>query len=122
MVKALLSAALKPELEAVSFFEPVRLMVRLANAAKPPASVVLFVVPLSAPEPVVRAIVTVTPEFVTLFPKTSFNWTVTTGAMTAPAVVVVGCWTKATWLAAAGKMVKALLVTGVAGALLAVSV
>ena len=120
--KGMLKAELKPVLDAVKFFKPLRLMVRSAKVAKPPPSVAMFVVPLSVPKPLVKAIVTVTPRLGTLLPKLSFNWTLTEGAITAPAVASVGCCTKTTWLAPAGKIVNELLSTGVAGALLAVSV
>src|SRR5436309_2469956 len=122
IVKALLWAELSPELEAVSFFEPLKSMLKSAKVAKPPASVALVVVPLSAPKPVVKAIVMLIPALATLFPKASFNRAVTAGAMATPAVASVGCWAKATWLATAGAMVNALLATGVAGPLEAVKV
>src|SRR6266540_2855417 len=121
IAKALLSAELSPELETVNFFEPLRLMLKSSNVARPAASVVLDRVPPSAPDPVVNAIVTVTPKFTTLLPKASFNCAVTAGAMTTPAVASVGCCTKTTWLAAAGEIVNALLSTGIAGPVAAVS-
>src|SRR6266516_4247626 len=122
IVKALLWAELKPALEAVTCFEPLKSMLKSAKVAKPPASVALVVVPLSVPEPVVKAIVMVIPALATLFPKASFNRAVTAGAMATPAVASVGCWAKATWLAAAGAMVNGLLATGVAWPLDAITV
>ena len=91
--KALLEAELNPELDAVKFFEPVRLMLKSSNAATPAPSVVRESVPLSMPVPVVKAIVTVTPALGTLLPKVSFNWTVAGGAITTPAMASVGCCT-----------------------------
>ena len=50
MIKALLAAELRPELEAVKFLEPLRSMLRSAKVARPAASVVLVFAPLSVPE------------------------------------------------------------------------
>ena len=95
MVKALLTAELRPVLDAARFFEPLRLTLKSLNVAKPFASVEVVVVPPSVPEdPVSKAIVTVTPALGTLLPKLSFNCTVTAGEIRAPAVALVGCCTK----------------------------
>ena len=91
IVKALLTADVSPLLEAVMFFVPLELMLRSLNVARPVASVVLVVVPLKVPVPVVRVIVTDTPEVETLLPNASFSCTVTAGVIVCPAVVVEGC-------------------------------
>jgi hypothetical protein len=40
----------------------------------------------------------VTPPWANGFPPPSWSWTVTAGVIGSPAAVVVGCWTKASWL------------------------
>src|SRR2546425_10289 len=122
IVNASLSIEPNIELVAVIFFAPVKSMLRSLNAASPLVSVVLVVVPLRTPMPMLKLMSNETPASGTLLPNESFNWTVTGGAMATPAVVWVGCWAKATWLAAAGAMVNGLLATGVAGPLEAVNV
>src|SRR5205814_1367677 len=122
IVNASLSIEPNTELVAVSFFAPAKSMLKSLNAASPLVSVVLVVVPLRAPVPLVRIMSIETPAAGALLPNESFNCTVTGGAMVTPAVVLVGCWLKANWLAAAGAMVNALLATGVARPLEAVKV
>src|SRR5438445_677261 len=122
IVNASLSIEPNTELVAVSFFAPVKSMLKSLNAASPLVSVVLVVVPLRTPMPLLKLISNETPASGTLLPNESFNCTVTGGAIATPAVASVGCWVKATWLAAAGAMVNGLLATGVAGPLEAVNV
>lgn len=55
-------------------------------------------------------------------PNWSSIWTVTAGVMERPALVVVGCWPKTSWVAAAGVMLKVLLVAPVSPELEAVTV
>src|SRR3989338_5061844 len=98
MVNELLTADVNPVLDAVRFFEPARLMLKLLNVARPLASVVCCVVPLSTPVPD-NDIVTDTPEVDTLLPLPSCNCTVTAGLIVPPAVVFEGCWTKTTFAA-----------------------
>src|SRR5439155_1175323 len=87
MLNALLTADARPPLEAVRFFEPVRLMLRSLNVASPLPFVDCVVVPLSVPLPVDNAIATDTPELETLLPNESCSWTVTAGEMLTPATV-----------------------------------
>src|SRR5947207_3056907 len=81
-------------------------MDRLEKVATPPEAF-LVVVPLSVPDPgfVPMATVTLAVEEVRLL-KASRIRTVTAGVMEAPAVVLVGCWPKATLAGAAGVMLK----------------
>src|SRR2546425_584491 len=109
IVNASLSIEPNIELVAVIFFAPVKSMLRSLNAASPLVSVVLVVVPLSTPMPMLKLMSNETPAAGALLPNESFNCTVTGGAMATPAVVLVGCWLKANWLAAAGEIVKPLL-------------
>ena len=76
-------------LVAVSCLLPLRLMLKLANVATPPAFAVCVVVPESVPVPVVSVIVT---ELLgTTRPRRSRFVTVMAGEITTPAMVVVGC-------------------------------
>src|SRR5437867_2998563 len=107
MVKAELTAEVRPVLAAVRFLEPVRLMFRVLKVARPVPSVFTLVVPLSVPVPVVRDMVIATPEVATLLLLASCNWTVTDGLMLAPEAVLDGCCTKTTLVAVPAAMVKA---------------
>src|SRR5207245_10258387 len=88
-VKALLSAESAPA-DAVSFFVPVRLMLRLLNVAIPvvptPVGVVCVSVPLSVPDPLVSA--TAIDRLGTLLP----NWScaLTDAVKSAPAATLAG--------------------------------
>ncbi len=93
MVNGVLAAGVRPDDDAVSAFDPVRLMLRSGNLARPVVSVSCASVPLSVPVPVEREILTVSPAVLTLFPEASFNWTVTAGVIVAPATALVGSWT-----------------------------
>src|SRR3990167_5181338 len=120
MVNELLTADVNPVLSAVRFFEPVRSMLISLNVARPLASVVCCVVPLSTPVPEDNDIVIETPEVDTLLPLTSCNCTVTTGLIAAPAVASDGCWTKTTFVAFPVDMVNELLTADVNPVLVAV--
>ena len=85
-----LIASNRPTADAFSVFVPMRLILRSSNVASPLAPVFRDVVPLSVPVPEFREIVTVIPEAGTLFPKASFNCTVTGGAMALPAIALEG--------------------------------
>ncbi len=74
--------------------------------ARPPALVVVLVVEVPVKEKPLALIVTVTPLPGTALPKVSSTWTVGAGLMALPAVVVLGCWTKTTLVAAAAFTVK----------------
>src|SRR5438094_8323821 len=99
------STGVRAPLEAVSFLEPVKLMLRSLKVARPAESLVRVAVPLSEPTPALKVMATDTPD--TLLPKLSVTWTLTDGGMAAPAVAAVGCWVKANWLGAAGEIEKA---------------
>src|ERR1051326_745655 len=111
MLNVLLTALVKPELEAVSVLLPLRLMLRLLKVAKPLASLVRAVVPLKLPLPLLSVIATDTPLLATLFPNASSNCTLTAGLIATPAVAPLGPCAKTNWLAEAALMVKALLAT-----------
>src|SRR5580700_8862377 len=83
-------------------------MTRLLKVARPPALVVALVVepPVKAPGPLATLIVTVAPLSATALPNVSSTWTVGAGLIALPAVVVVGCWTKATLEAPAAWTLK----------------
>src|SRR5437867_4043271 len=68
------------------------------------------------------AMTTLAVELVTVFPNASCTVTWIAGAIATPAFAVVGCVVKASWLAAAGLMLKALDVAPVSGADAAVNV
>src|SRR5438876_11662406 len=121
MLNELLTTEVKLPLAAVRLLEPIKSMLKLPKVALPVPSVFWLVVPLSVPAPL-RVIVTETPALGTLFPKVSSSCTVTAGAMAAPAVAAVGCWTKANWLAAAGEMLNEPLMAGVNAPLAALRV
>src|SRR5439155_943130 len=108
MLNALLTTKAAP-LDAVRFFEPTRLMLRLPNVAIPLAIVDCVVVPLRVPVPVVNVIVT--GALGTLSPKASVACTVTAAAVLTPATVFVGCCTKTSLFAAAGLMLNGVLKT-----------
>src|SRR3989442_624708 len=91
---------------AVSFLAPARLMVRSLNVATPLASVTRVVVPLRLPLPLLRLMLAATPE--TILPKLSCARTVTAGLMAAPAMALLGGWTKLRLAAAAGLTVMLL--------------
>ena len=95
MVNGLLIAEVKLPLAAVRFLEPTRSTLRSPKVARPVPSVVWLMVPLKAPVPLLRVIVTETPALGALFPKASFSCAVTAGAIAAPAVALVGCCAKA---------------------------
>src|SRR5207244_6416935 len=84
MLNALLTTDVRPALEAVRFFEPVRLMLRPLNVASPLPFVDCVGVPLSVPLPVDNAIATDTPELDTLLPNAPCSWTVTAGGILTP--------------------------------------
>ena len=95
MVNELLTADVNPVLDAVRIFEPVRLMLKSLNVARPLAFVVLVVVPPSTPVPEDNDIVIETPEVDTLLPLPSCNCTVTAGLIVPPAVECkVSCTTR----------------------------
>src|SRR5436190_1093920 len=94
MLKAELTAEVRPELDAVRFLEPARLMLRLLNVARPVPSVFTLVVPLSVPVPVLRDMLMPTPEVATLLLLASCNCAVTDGVMPAPEAALEGCCTK----------------------------
>ena len=97
---------------------PTRVTERSANVAIPPTAAWLSV-PARVAGPV-RAIVEVSP--VTRLLNWSRTRTVTAGAIATPATVVVGCWTKARWSAAAGVTVNgSLTASGLRPGALAVS-
>lgn len=73
IVNRLLDAAASPDDEAVSLFDPTRLILRLLKVASPVALVSRARVPLSTPVPVVNATVTDTPKDWTLLPNESLN-------------------------------------------------
>src|SRR5439155_4377968 len=106
MLNALLTTKAAP-LDAVRFFEPTRLMLRLPNVAIPLAIVDCVVVPLRVPVPVVNVIVT--DALGTLLPNASLACTVTAGEMLTPPLVSVGCCPNVTVLTAAAVMLNALL-------------
>src|SRR5262249_60641801 len=83
-------------------------MDRLLKEATP-ATAATVSVPLRVPPPGLLPSATVTLEasVVTTLLKASSTCTVTAGLSEAPAVVLVGCWPKARWCAAAAVMVKA---------------
>ena len=91
MVKALLSTGVAAPLEAVTVFEPARLMLRLLKVATPLASVDCGFEPLSVPPPF-KPSVTAAPG--TLFPKLSVARTFTAGEIATPAVASLGCCVK----------------------------
>jgi hypothetical protein len=91
MLNALLTAEVRPRLDAVKFFEPGRLTLRSLKVARPDALVVWVRVPLSVPVPVVSASVMFTPDMATLLPFASCTWTVTGGVIVAPDLVLLGC-------------------------------
>jgi hypothetical protein len=97
ILKALLTADVRPELAAVRFFDPKSLMLRLLNVARPEEFVFSLSVPLSVPVPVLSDSVMLTPELETLLPALSCNCTVTAGVIVAPDTVFVGCCTNTTF-------------------------
>src|SRR5436190_20014343 len=110
ITKELLSPVLKRPALAVNRLVPVTLMLRSLKVDRPLAAVVRMVVPLKLPVPLLRLMVTDSPE--TLFPKSSCARTVTGGLIAVPAAVSVGCWTKLMLVAAAALTVKRLLKPG----------
>ena len=68
-----------------SSFAPAWLTLRSLKVASPVASVVRTSVPVRAPLPERRDIVSLRPIAGVLFPNASCSWTVTAGTMTAPA-------------------------------------
>src|SRR5712692_3183690 len=87
-------------------------MLRVENVATPPTAAMLAVPP-SVPLPgfVPIATVTVPVNPVAVLPWASWAVTWTAGVMAAPAVALVGCTLNTSWVAVAGVMVKAELVT-----------
>src|SRR5512132_2221298 len=98
-------------------------MDRLENVATP-ATATTGVVPDSVPLPglVPMATVTLAVEPVTVLPNVSCTVTCTTGAITTPATALLGCAENASFVAAAGVMLKATLETPVSPVDAAVSV
>ena len=88
-----LMAGVSAPVLALRVFAPLRLMLRSSKLATPAASVVRAGVPLSVPVPLFMAVVTDTPG--TSLPKVSVTCTVTVGAITTPAVALLGCCTNA---------------------------
>jgi hypothetical protein len=99
MVNALLTADVNPVLDAVRFFEPSRLMLKLLNVARPLAFVVVVVVPLSTPVPEDNAIAIETPAVDTLLLLAFCSCTVTGGLIVSPGAALDGCWAKTTFVA-----------------------
>lgn len=99
MVNALLTADVNPVLDAVRFFEPSRLMLKSLNVARPLASVVFVVVPLSTPVPEDNVIVIETPAVDTLLLSAFCSCTVTGGLIVPPGAAADGCWAKTTFVA-----------------------
>ena len=90
IVKILLAADTSPELEAVSCFDPVRLMLRLSNVAIPLVVVVRVNVPVSMPVPEEIESVMESPDVSTILPSESRTCTVTDGVIVDPDVVFTG--------------------------------
>src|ERR1700687_6219834 len=99
IVNALLTADVLPGFAAVSLLDPTRSIERSLNVARPEELVTWLRVPLSVPVPEDSEIVIVAPPSATGLPPLSWSCTVTAGVIGCPAVVLVGCWTKASWLA-----------------------
>src|SRR3954471_22989701 len=89
-------------------------MDRLENRATP-LTAAPVVVPDSVPLPGLLPMATVmlADELVTVFPNASCTATCTAGLIATPAVVLDGSTVKATWAAAAGLMLKAVLLAPV---------
>src|SRR3954471_14960696 len=98
-------------------------MDRLENDATP-LTADTVAVPDSAPPPGLVPIATamLAVEVVTVFPNASCTATCTAGLIATPAVVLDGCTVKASLLAAAGLMLKAVLLAPVSAPEAAVSV
>ena len=73
IVNVLLTAEVRPVLDAVKFFDPTRLILRSLKVATPDAFVVRVVVPDKTPVPDVSDIKTDTPDVGTLLPRLSCN-------------------------------------------------
>src|SRR4249919_1446331 len=79
---------------------------KLARPLALGATVVVPVMAAARPAAGLSDSVTATPARATLLPVLSVSWTVTGGAMRAPAPTLEGCWTKARWLAEPATLVK----------------
>ncbi len=102
---------------------PVLSSVRVEKLATPFTAATIVVPPSVLPPGLLpSATVTFPVKPGTGFPAGSSAVTWTAGLIAAPATVMLGCWVKASWLAVPGMMSKAVLVTGVNPAALAVSV
>ena len=106
----MLMAPVRPVLAALKLNEPACVGIRFEKVAKPfAAATEVVLAPAIVPPPLM---VTVAVLLVGL-PNWSWIWTVTAGLIALPAVVVVGCWTKANLLAAVAVTLKLLLIAAV---------
>src|SRR5262245_61391732 len=81
-------------------------MTRLLNVATPLTAAALTVLEPPAKVPELRVSVTVDVSVVTALPELSRTATVTAGLIVAPAVALLGCWTKASLAAAPAVIVN----------------
>src|SRR5512146_1772747 len=106
--KALLVSVVNAPEDATSV-EPVpaALMLNVEKVATP-ATAATVLVPFRVPPPGFVPITTATlpPKVFTMFPKASRTETVTAGMIVVLTVVLVGCWSKETWVAAPAVIAK----------------